>query len=338
MRPRRRRDRRLSDSGACRPSPARSTLRHADPLGAVPQRRPAARGRGPGGRHRPVRRADRRGPAPRGSPGPPRGRQRAARRPVLPRAGLHDVAGGHGAVRHGRPPSTPAARRRSRRPTTTSPVATVAATSTCAGSPPRACGSTARSPTAADAALRVRTVADDALDNADAVYNSICADIDAPHRTRGHRRAAEPSRYGRCGSPTPSQPISTSPRRASPRIVWAIGYRPDYRWIEASAFDGAGRPMQNRGVTDVAGPVLHRPALDAHLGIRPVPRHRRDASHVAAAIIENSSNASATRAHGHACQLITSCPPAWTSPCSASGAAHPSAVPQAPAPAPTVTW
>jgi putative flavoprotein involved in K+ transport len=74
-------------------------------------------------------------------------------------------------------------------------------------------------------------------------------------------------------------------------IVWAIGYRPDYRWIEASAFDGAGRPMQNRGVTNVEGltfiglPWMHTWGSGRFLGID------RDARHVAAAIIESRSDA-----------------------------------------------
>jgi len=36
-------------------------------------------------------------------------------------------------------------------------------------------------------------------------------------------------------------------------VVWCIGYRADHRWIEASVFDGRGRPRQTRGVTAVPG-------------------------------------------------------------------------------------
>ena len=78
-------------------------------------------------------------------------------------------------------------------------------------------------------------------------------------------------------------------------IVWAIGYRPDYRWIEASAFDGAGRPMQNRGVTGVEGltfiglPWMHTWGSGRFLGID------RDAKHIATTIIDDLHHQSAPR-------------------------------------------
>ena len=69
-------------------------------------------------------------------------------------------------------------------------------------------------------------------------------------------------------------------------IVWAIGFRPDYRWIEASAFDGGGRPMQTRGITQVHGlsfiglPWMHTWGSGRFLGID------ADAKYVADSIIE----------------------------------------------------
>lgn len=36
-------------------------------------------------------------------------------------------------------------------------------------------------------------------------------------------------------------------------IVWAIGFRPDYGWLEVDCFDAQGRPLYRRGVTDVPG-------------------------------------------------------------------------------------
>ena len=71
-------------------------------------------------------------------------------------------------------------------------------------------------------------------------------------------------------------------------IIWAIGYRPDYRWIEASVFDGAGRPMQTRGITAVPGlsfiglPWMYTWGSGRFHGID------RDAAHVAAAIIDRT--------------------------------------------------
>lgn len=118
------------------------------------------------------------------------------------------------------------------------------------------------------------------LDQADAVYNSICADIDRHIEANGID-APPPSRY---------EPVWTSPQDPTDldltaagitSIVWAIGYHPDYRWIEASAFDGGGRPMQTRGVTRVPGlsfiglPWMHTWGSGRFLGID------RDARHIA---------------------------------------------------------
>ncbi len=36
-------------------------------------------------------------------------------------------------------------------------------------------------------------------------------------------------------------------------VVWAIGFRPDYAWLEVDCFDEQGRPVYRRGVTDVPG-------------------------------------------------------------------------------------
>lgn len=36
-------------------------------------------------------------------------------------------------------------------------------------------------------------------------------------------------------------------------IIWAIGFRPDYGWLEADCFDAMGRPVYQRGVTKVPG-------------------------------------------------------------------------------------
>lgn len=36
-------------------------------------------------------------------------------------------------------------------------------------------------------------------------------------------------------------------------IVWSIGFTTDYRWAEVPVFDGRNRPVQQRGVTPVAG-------------------------------------------------------------------------------------
>jgi len=129
-----------------------------------------------------------------------------------------------------------------------------------------------------------------ALDKADAVYNSICSDIDA-HIEREGIEAPPASRYVPVWEPGAEAAELDLAAEGVTSIVWAIGYRPDYRWIEASAFDGGGRPMQNRGITGVEGlsfiglPWMHTWGSGRFLGID------RDAKYVATAIIDSRSDA-----------------------------------------------
>lgn len=135
-----------------------------------------------------------------------------------------------------------------------------------------------------DASLSFAPSLRGALDHADSVYNSICADIDA-YIDRAGIDAEPPSRYTPVWEPDTETTTLDLAAEGVTGIVWAIGYRPDYRWIEASAFDGAGRPMQNRGVTNVPGlsfiglPWMHTWGSGRFLGID------GDASHIAATII-----------------------------------------------------
>ena len=137
-----------------------------------------------------------------------------------------------------------------------------------------------------DAALRFEASLTDALDHADSVYNSICADIDAYIEREGIT-APEATRYQSVWASESDPTALDLAAEGVTSIVWAIGYRPDYRWIEASAFDGAGRPMQNRGITSVAGlsfiglPWMHTWGSGRFLGID------RDARHVADHIIDS---------------------------------------------------
>ncbi len=135
-----------------------------------------------------------------------------------------------------------------------------------------------------DASLRFAPSLRSALDHADSVYNSICADIDAYIDAQGIA-AGPPYRYTPAWEPETETTALNLADQGVTSIVWAIGYRPDYRWIEASAFDGAGRPMQNRGVTNVAGlsfvglPWMHTWGSGRFLGVD------RDAQHIAATIV-----------------------------------------------------
>jgi putative flavoprotein involved in K+ transport len=133
-----------------------------------------------------------------------------------------------------------------------------------------------------------------ALDKADAVYNSICSDIDA-HIEREGVDAPPASRYSPVWQLEAEVIELDLTAQDVTSIVWAIGYRPDYRWIEASAFDGGGRPMQNRGVTTVEGltfiglPWMHTWGSGRFLGID------RDAKHIATTIIDDLRHRNAPR-------------------------------------------
>src|SRR5204863_9187567 len=41
--------------------------------------------------------------------------------------------------------------------------------------------------------------------------------------------------------------------RDSRTIVWAIGYRPDYAWLDVPVFDGKGHLRHDRGIVDAPG-------------------------------------------------------------------------------------
>ena len=136
-----------------------------------------------------------------------------------------------------------------------------------------------------DSTLRFAPTLTAALDRADAVYNSICGDIDR-HIDKLGIDAPEASRYEPVWAPEVDPTELDLAAEGVTSIIWAIGYRPDYRWIEASAFDGGGRPMQTRGITEVPGlsfvglPWMHTWGSGRFLGID------RDARYVAEHVVE----------------------------------------------------
>lgn len=149
-----------------------------------------------------------------------------------------------------------------------------------------------------DATLRFEPTLTAALDHADSVYNSICTDIDR-HIEHEGISAPPPSHYTPVWDPDTDPTTLDLAADGVTSIVWAIGYRPDYRWIETSAFDGGGRPMQTRGVTTVPGlsfvglPWMHTWGSGRFLGID------RDAQHIAATIISSYHDSVLRLAVGH---------------------------------------
>ncbi|WP_139981625.1 MSMEG_0569 family flavin-dependent oxidoreductase [Nocardioides litoris] len=122
-----------------------------------------------------------------------------------------------------------------------------------------------------------------ALDAADATYNSICGDIDRWIDQQGIA-APPPSRYEPVWTPGEEPRELDLAAAGVTSVVWAIGYRPDYRWVGVGVFDGNGRPTHTRGVTSVPGlyvlglPWLHTWGSGRFHGIA------RDAEHLAACI------------------------------------------------------
>ncbi|CAA0120207.1 putative oxidoreductase CzcO [Mycolicibacterium vanbaalenii] len=149
-----------------------------------------------------------------------------------------------------------------------------------------------------DTTLRFEPTLRSALDYADSIYNSICSDIDAYIEREGID-APPVSRYEPVWEPDAETTTMDLAAEGVTSIVWAIGYRPDYRWIEASAFDGGGRPMQTRGITSVPGlsfvglPWMHTWGSGRFLGID------RDASHIAATITSGYHESVLQLAVGH---------------------------------------
>jgi len=122
-----------------------------------------------------------------------------------------------------------------------------------------------------------------ALDAADATYVSINRDIDRWVEAHGID-APPPTTYEPVWRPGTETTALDLAAEGVTSVVWAIGYRPDYRWVRVGVFDGAGRPTHTRGVTSVPGlyflglPWLHTWGSGRFLGIA------RDAEHVASCI------------------------------------------------------
>lgn len=122
------------------------------------------------------------------------------------------------------------------------------------------------------------------LDSADAVYTSIRRDIDRFIEREGIEAPPEPD-YVPPWAPDVDPTSLDLAAEGITSVVWAIGYRPDYRWLRVGVFDGTGRPTHTRGVTAVPGlffvglPWMHTWGSGRFLGVA------ADAEHVARCIV-----------------------------------------------------
>lgn len=131
-----------------------------------------------------------------------------------------------------------------------------------------------------------------ALDAADAVYNSICRDIDRYVDAHGIDAPAQ-AHYEPVWAPDHEPEALDLTEQGITAIVWAIGYRPDYSWLKVGVFDGSGRPTHVRGETAVPGlsfiglPWMHTWGSGRFLGVA------HDAEHVVGRLLERRAATSA---------------------------------------------
>jgi putative flavoprotein involved in K+ transport len=91
------------------------------------------------------------------------------------------------------------------------------------------------------------------LDRADQVYNGINASIDRFIAERGIGTAEPPGAYQPVWRPEAECPQLTLADSGITSVIWCIGFRPDFGWLDAPVFNGRGQPVHQRGVTGVPG-------------------------------------------------------------------------------------
>ena len=100
--------------------------------------------------------------------------------------------------------------------------------------------------------LRFRPTLKASLDDADRVYNGINATIDSWIADKG-LSAPPPSVYRPLWEPRAEPAALDLEAEGIGTIVWCIGFQPDFRWLDAPVFNGAGHPVHRRGITAVDG-------------------------------------------------------------------------------------
>ncbi|APT31981.1 putative oxidoreductase CzcO [Methylobacterium phyllosphaerae] len=103
-----------------------------------------------------------------------------------------------------------------------------------------------------DGTLRFRDNLKRSLDGADRTYNGINAAIDK-YIAENDIQAPVQEPYTPVWEP--GEPVTglTLAGSGITSIIWCIGFTPDFRWLDASVFNGAGSPKHKRGVTKEDG-------------------------------------------------------------------------------------
>jgi putative flavoprotein involved in K+ transport len=90
------------------------------------------------------------------------------------------------------------------------------------------------------------------LDQADQVSESIKTSIDG-FISKKSIDAPQEARYRPVWTPPRERPELDYRAAGITSIVWCIGFRTDYSWIDLPVFNGRGQPSHVRGVTPVPG-------------------------------------------------------------------------------------
>ncbi|MBO9477918.1 MSMEG_0569 family flavin-dependent oxidoreductase [Shimia sp. R11_0] len=90
------------------------------------------------------------------------------------------------------------------------------------------------------------------LDDADDSYMGIRAAIDA-YIAKHNIEAPEEPAFTKFWRPEREITEIDCEKEGITSILWAIGFRPDYSWIDVDVFDAQGRPVYQRGVCEETG-------------------------------------------------------------------------------------
>ncbi len=104
----------------------------------------------------------------------------------------------------------------------------------------------------AGGSLRFRDNLKRSLDQADRTYNGINAAIDK-HIAENGIAVPEQAHYTPVWQPEAPTTSLVLEGSGITSIVWCIGFTPDFRWLDASVFNGAGSPKHRRGLTSEDG-------------------------------------------------------------------------------------
>jgi putative flavoprotein involved in K+ transport len=91
------------------------------------------------------------------------------------------------------------------------------------------------------------------LKTADDTYNNINARIDQWIEKQGIDTAEGPSVYSPVWELSEERTSLNLSESGITSIIWCIGFRPDFGWLDAPVFNGQGHPKHERGVTSQPG-------------------------------------------------------------------------------------